>query len=191
MGQVLSQPEVNEVVLVPPLFERDHKVGPSHGVLILRSVSSGTTYTRSRRRVLGQQGRSRMAKSSYDFLFCKAQLRWLFNDYMRPGGRSLLHFSPSEDPRLSVTARLRTDIEREHLGDHSTGALERRSSKRATCSALQQACRPSLALLANAQVPGWAAGTATIRFQASPVDPLSFFDVRAAAQARVCVQPSS
>jgi len=57
--------------------------------------------------------------------------------------------------------------------------------------ALQQACRPSLALRANTQVPGRAAGTATIRFQASPVDPLSFFDVRAAAQARVCVRPSS
>ena len=29
-----------------------------------------------------------------------------------------------------------------------------------------------------------ATGAATIRFQASPVDPLSFFDVKAAVQAR-------
>ncbi|KAK9838327.1 hypothetical protein WJX81_004859 [Elliptochloris bilobata] len=117
MGQILSaeQEQVSEVVLVPPLFERDHK------------------------------GRSRMAKSSYDFLFCKAQLKWLFNDYLRPGGRSLLHFSPAEDPRMSITARLRTDIERERLGQNSAGA-------------------------------------ATIRFQASPVDPLSFIDVKAAVQ---------
>ena len=63
-----------------------------------------------------------MAKSSYDFLFCKAQLKWLFNDYLRPGGRSLLHFSPAEDPRMSVTARLRTDIERERLGQNFAGA---------------------------------------------------------------------
>lgn len=113
------------------------------------------TYTRSRRRVPGQQGRSRMAKSSYDFLFCKAQLRWLFNDYMRPGGRSLLHFSPSEDPRLSVTARLRTDIEPEHLGDHSTGALYRRS-KRATDSGPAASVPPELG--PARQHPGAGAG---------------------------------
>ena len=74
---------------------------------------------------VGAQGRSRMAKSSYDFLFCKAQLKWLFNDYLRPGGRSLLHFSPAEDPRISVTARLRTDIERERLGQNSAGETHR------------------------------------------------------------------
>jgi len=44
MGQILSQPEVNEVVLVPPLFERDHKVGRGIGVLIFRSVSSATNF---------------------------------------------------------------------------------------------------------------------------------------------------
>lgn len=46
-----DEPDPN-VVLVPPLFERDHKA------------------------------RSRMAKSSYDYLFCRPALRWLFNDYM-------------------------------------------------------------------------------------------------------------
>jgi len=62
-----------------------------------------------------------MAKSSYDFLFCKAQLKWLFNDYLKEGGRSLLHFSPTEDPRMSITARLKTDIERDDVGQTSAG----------------------------------------------------------------------
>ena len=101
MGQILSyfepEPEHNEVVLVPPLFERDHK------------------------------GRSRLAKSSYDFLFCKPNLRWLFNDYLPCGLKSLLHFSPPEDPRVSVTVRLTSDaglgdsIRDVHIGDLQSG----------------------------------------------------------------------
>lgn len=89
--------EVNEVVLVPPLFERDHK------------------------------GRSRLAKSSYDFLFCKPNLRWLFNDYLPCGMKSLLHFSPPEDPRISLTARLAAStkvgdsLKRVQLGDNHYG----------------------------------------------------------------------
>lgn len=82
MGQILSYLEPdqhNDVVLVPPLFERDHK------------------------------GRSRLAKSSYDFLFCKQNLRWLFHDYLPCGLKSLLHFSPPEDPRISVSVRLGAD----------------------------------------------------------------------------------
>lgn len=65
-----------EVVLVPPLLERDHR------------------------------GRSRLTKSSYDFQFCKPQLKWLFLDYIKPGATGLLRFSPVEDPRVSVKARL-------------------------------------------------------------------------------------
>lgn len=41
------------LLLVPPLFERDFR------------------------------GRSRMARSSYDWMFCKPGLKWLFNDYIR------------------------------------------------------------------------------------------------------------
>ena len=73
--------ETHEVVLVPPLFERDHK------------------------------GRSRLAKSSYDFLFIKPNLRWLFNDYLPVGAvKSILYFSPPEDPRISVTARFKASV---------------------------------------------------------------------------------
>lgn len=90
--------EKNEVVLVPPLFERDHK------------------------------GRSRLAKSSYDFLFCKPNLRWLFNDYLPCGVKSLLHFSPPDDPRISLTARLaastnvKDSIKHLELGNNHYGA---------------------------------------------------------------------
>ena len=61
---------------VPPLFERGHR------------------------------GRSRMARSSYDTQFGRPQLHWLLHDYLRPGAASLLHFSPPEDPRVSITARV-------------------------------------------------------------------------------------
>ena len=99
MGQILSylepEPEHNEVVLVPPLFERDHK------------------------------GRSRLSKSSYDFLFCKPNLRWLFNDYLPCGLKSLLHFSPPEDPRVSVTVRLGlADAGLDSLRDVQIGNLQ-------------------------------------------------------------------
>ena len=101
MGIVTSflsgeQEEIHEVVLVPPLFERDHK------------------------------GRSRLAKSSYDFLFIKPNLRWLFNDYIPVGAvKSILYFSPPEDPRISVTARFKASVDRGNkyvqLGDCKQG----------------------------------------------------------------------
>ena len=55
MGGIFSteEDEPEGIVLVPPLFERDFR------------------------------GRSRMCKSSYDWLFCKPGLKWLFNDYIR------------------------------------------------------------------------------------------------------------
>lgn len=70
-----------EVVLVPPLLERDHR------------------------------GRSRMVKSSYDFQFSKPQLKWLFRDYLWGGASSLLRFSPPEDRRLSVKANFGTSLD--------------------------------------------------------------------------------
>ena len=93
-----AKEEIDEVVLVPPLFERDHK------------------------------GRSRLAKSSYDFLFCKPNLRWLFNDYLPIGAaKSILYFSPPEDPRISVTARLKASVKSGskyvQLGDSKYGTV--------------------------------------------------------------------
>ena len=82
--------QVPQVVLVPPLFERDHR------------------------------GRSRMAKSSYDYQFCKPQLRWLFNDYLWPCATSLLRFSPAEDRRVSVKARLGTSLNDFGADSHGT-----------------------------------------------------------------------
>jgi hypothetical protein len=71
-------PEKPKTVLVPPFFERDLKA------------------------------RSRMLKSSYDYLFGKPSLRWLFNDYFGEGLNSVLYFAPSADPRISVKAKLGT-----------------------------------------------------------------------------------
>lgn len=62
------------VVLVPPLFERDLRL------------------------------RSRLAHSSYDFMFAKPALRFLFEDYLLPLGRGWLNLRPAEDPRISVSA---------------------------------------------------------------------------------------
>lgn len=55
-----STPEKPKTVLVPPMFERDLKA------------------------------RSRMVKSSYDYLFAKPSLRWLFGDYMGQGLNTVL-----------------------------------------------------------------------------------------------------
>ncbi|GAB4816115.1 hypothetical protein N2152v2_003161 [Parachlorella kessleri] len=80
MGSFFSSfatPEVPpNVVLVPPLLDRERK------------------------------GRSRFAKSSYDRLFAKPQLNILFGDYLAQDVRGLLHFTPPEDERISVLAKL-------------------------------------------------------------------------------------
>ena len=112
-----AKDEINEVVLVPPLFERDHK------------------------------GRSRLAKSSYDFLFCKPNLRWLFNDYLPIGAaKSILYFSPPEDPRISVTARLKASVKSGsksvQLGDSKYGTCG--TSQARSVSSLSIHCHPRL-----------------------------------------------
>jgi hypothetical protein len=55
-----TPPNKPKTVLVPPMFERDLKA------------------------------RSRMVKSSYDYLFAKTSLRWLFGDYMGQGLNTVL-----------------------------------------------------------------------------------------------------
>lgn len=51
---------------MPPLFERDLRL------------------------------RSRMAHSSYEYMFAKPAMRFLFDDYVQPLGRAWLSFRPSE-----------------------------------------------------------------------------------------------
>lgn len=70
-----------KIVLVPPMFERDVK------------------------------DRDRFAYNSYDYLFAKRQLHFLFSDYVQHPGpqrmvpmRGLFRFSPPADTRLSVEA---------------------------------------------------------------------------------------
>ena len=81
-----------EVVLVPPLLERDHR------------------------------SRSRLTKSSYDYHFCKPQLKWLFLDYIWPGATGLLRFSPAEDRRVSVKARFGVPHQSGPLSGQASGA---------------------------------------------------------------------
>ena len=84
-----------------------------------------------------------MAKSSYDFQFAHKHLKWLFRwvrwqrlaacqpaaawltpatsrDYLKPDAGSLLHFSPPEDPRVSVTARVAAGLQQP--GKNARGA---------------------------------------------------------------------
>ena len=51
---------------------------------------------------------TRMAHSSYDYMFAKPALRFLLEDYMQPSARAWLQFRPAEDPRVSVSALLDT-----------------------------------------------------------------------------------
>jgi hypothetical protein len=66
------------------------------------------------RRLLNR-GRSRMAKSSYEYLFCKPGLRWLFSDYMLP--RASVNFRASED----ISWKLR--LGQSEMGDTSFGGF--------------------------------------------------------------------
>ena len=52
------------------------------------------------------KARSRLAKSSYDYLFAKPALRWLLGDYFERGLNSVLFFAPPADPRVSVKAKI-------------------------------------------------------------------------------------
>ena len=52
-----------------------------------------------------------MAHPSYDFLFGKPALRFLFEDYMQPSAHAWLNFRPAEDPRVSVSAVLDAELD--------------------------------------------------------------------------------
>ena len=127
--------EINEVVLVPPLFERDHK------------------------------GRSRLAKSSYDFLFIKPNLRWLFNDYLPVGAvKSILYFSPPEDPRISVTARFKASV------NSGKKYVELGDSKYGECKPKQRTCK-QMALTGTLIGFQWSLSARMVLFWSGP-DPL-------------------
>ena len=80
LGQSREQREEERLkakglVLVPPLFERDFR------------------------------GRSRMTGSSYDWMFCKPGLKWLFNDYIRQNeGYSIVRLRYKQQAMLCPAA---------------------------------------------------------------------------------------
>lgn len=51
-----------------------------------------------------------MANSSYDWLFAKPALKWLFHDYLDNNAHALLRLSPGQDPRVSITARVHSSL---------------------------------------------------------------------------------
>lgn len=59
------------------------------------------------------------SRSSYDTLFCKPALRWLFQDYLSEGLQSVMRFAPPEDPKVSVNFRFGASLR--ELGRNSAG----------------------------------------------------------------------
>jgi hypothetical protein len=77
MGLSESKEQKQQYVLVPPMFEREVRT------------------------------RSRFAKSSYDFLFSKQSLHWLFSDYLSLYGlHGKLLLSPPLDSSVTVKTKL-------------------------------------------------------------------------------------
>ena len=153
-----SKNKPSEVILVPPLLERDHR------------------------------GRSRLCKSSFDLQFCKPQLKWLFSDYLWPGAGSLLRFSPAEDRRVSVKARFSNDsldtVGSNTTGMPVSlciyGLLDSAAShaivllSRAVFQRLPRVC----------WYPAAPSGAVSLRFQPQPEEHFTFFDIKAATQVR-------
>ncbi|KAI3430560.1 hypothetical protein D9Q98_005153 [Chlorella vulgaris] len=137
------------VVLVPPLLERERK------------------------------GRSRFAKSSYGRLFGKPALAQLFGDYLGSDIRGLIHFSPPEDQRISVTAKLGVPRPETFAAAAAGGGG----------GGVGSGVKP---------VPA-AGGSLTLRYQPDADTPYTFFDIKArtkgpasAAALRACFfDPSS
>ncbi|PSC76152.1 solanesyl diphosphate synthase [Micractinium conductrix] len=119
LERLSARDEPPQVVLVPPLLERERK------------------------------GRSRFAKSSYEYLFAKPQLKQLFGDYLGGDLRGIISFSPPEDQRVNVTAK---------LGVPRPGAYSPAAGGK------------------PAPPPG---GAITLRFQPLSDNPYTFFDVKA------------
>ena len=133
------------VVLVPPLFERDHR------------------------------GRSRMANSSYDWLFAKPALKWLFHDYLDNNAHALLRLSPGEDPRVSITARVHSSLR----GKRNNKIVVAEETAGVCCTVMYILSQSSLF---DTKITHCHAGSMTLRYQVSPTEPLTFLDVKVGKQ---------
>ena len=123
-----------------------------------------------------------MANSSYDWLFAKPALRWLFYDYIDNNAHAILRLSPGEDPRVSITARFHSSL-RANKGRNVVVA-EQNSGTR-SCNAYQVCMQRLL----HAQVHVYclqfaSAGSMTLRYQNDPHEPLTFMDVKVGKQVR-------
>ncbi|KAL4515886.1 hypothetical protein Ndes2526B_g00602 [Nannochloris sp. 'desiccata'] len=107
-----------------------------------------------------ERGRSRFAKSSYDRAFGQQQMRILFNDFLPYDTRGTLRFSPPEDRRVSVVAKLRHP-------KPIAPTPSKHSSKVNTTNTIYTNEGPE--------------GKMTLRYQPDPNVPWTFLDVKAKA----------
>lgn len=142
-------------MLVPPLFERDHR------------------------------GRSRMANSSYDWLFAKPALKWLFHDYIDNNAHALLRLSPGEDPRVSITARVHSSLRGKRnnkvvVAEETAGSICNATFRLSPFFVVQLLLH---SLFDTKRSPTLLrAGSMTLRYQLSPTEPLTFLDVKVGKQ---------
>lgn len=115
-----------------------------------------------------------MGKSSYDWLFAKPALRWLFHDYIDNNAHALLRLSPGEDPRVSITARFHSSL-RANKGRNVVVAEQ--NSGTCSCS-IHYSCMQHMLSVSSIRN----AGSMTLRYQLDPSEPLTFMDVKVGKQ---------
>lgn len=123
-----------------------------------------------------------MANSSYDWLFAKPALRWLFHDYIDNNAHALLRLSPGEDPRVSITARFHSSL-RANKGRNVVVA-EQNSGTCSHCTHEVRMQRLSYAQVLVYHLKFASAGSMTLRYQIDPNEPLTFMDVKVGKQVR-------
>lgn len=124
-------------------------------------------------------------RSSYDTLFCKPALRWLFQDYLSEGLQSVMRFAPPEDPKVSVNFRFGASLR--ELGRNSAGEPWLESQKWHHCHDFINVIIIVVASVHATQLLLSSAGSLALRYQLDAIDPLSFIDVKAAARVSTCL----
>lgn len=137
-----------------------------------------------------------MANSSYDWLFAKPALKWLFNDYIDNNAHALLRLSPGEDPRVSITARFHSSL---RANKHRNIIVAEQNSGVSMHHCITYVTTPQAlcCMMIIKQLSGckhWVtetyvlvltAGSMTLRYQVDPAEPLTFLDVKVGKQVRI------
>ena len=118
------------------------------------------------------------------FFFCRRafaqqQLRILFNDFLPYDNRGTLRFSPPEDPRISVIAKLRSPTNTIALSSKDTN--KRKATKASTKSSITEDVSTATALADPLATLAQPEGKMTLRYQPNPDTPWTFCDIKAKA----------